>query len=380
MTVLIVDGFESYGDDTSAGADIEALILATNRIDYQYVTGGGHTGGVVELVDDFETLGYALQGPLMSAARGEYVLYEWPDGTGRFPDYRVSTNGSSPDFAAGFRFLNAEISPSSTITTTIFNGMNSASGTAFSLQIMPNGVDLRLVDNDAITYDAVGVLTQGTWHYIEVEWKQTTIGNGPYCKVYVDGNLVIDETNIDLAGFTFFNTWGFRVGWGCSGGNQIDNGNFFSFDDVYGMVLDGVDHTAPLGACRVYAMRPASDESVTFSPSVGGDNYALIDETDQDQTDYVESGVGGDIDKYGLTPLDNVSAVHGVRVDVSCIAIGSATTLAIGLDDGTLDEQSMGSIGTGSVVNTQQVFEEDPSNAAWTEASVEAVQATQKEV
>lgn len=378
MTVLIVDGFESYGDDTTVGSAVETNISATNEIDFVTIS-GGHAGGNVSLIDDFEAVGFALEFPDTQAARSEYVRYSWPDGTGRFADYQVSTNASSPVFCVGFRLFNPTIVPSSTITGTIFSGLNSATGTAYTVRVDSNGTDLTLVDNDGISYTAASVLSLDTWHYIEVEWKQTTIANGGYCKIFVDGNEVINETSIDLAGFTFFSTYGFRIGIGTSGVNQTGGTNW-AIDDVYGMVIDGVEHTAPLGACRVYAMRPASDDSVTWTPSTGGSNFALIDETDLDQSDYVESGVGGDIDKYGLTPLDNTSAVHALRVDVSCTAIGSGTAFAIGLDDGTLDEESKGTVATGSTQNFQQVFEADPSGDPWTESTAEAVKGTQKEV
>ncbi len=374
MTVFFCDGLESYGDTTSTGSSVETLIAATNNTFYDNVS-GGHAGGTVSLINDFETVGFALEFPDGESARGEYIRYEHPDGTGRFADYKVPTDASAPVLCVGFRFYNAEILPASTITSTIFQAMNSASGAAFSLKVKSDNVTLQIVDNDATTHDADTTMSKDTWHYIEIEWKQTTAGYG---KVYLDGNLVIDTGTVDMAGFTFFETWGFRIGFGCAGGNQT-GGNNLAIDDIYEMEIDGVEHTAPLGASRVLAMRPTSDATPNdWTPSTGSDNYALIDETDVSTTDYVDATATTNDDHYGLSAIENVSSVHAMRVDVACVAVDGTPTLHIGFDDGTADEQSMGVVSTGSTQNFQQTFEEDPSNAAWTESSAEAIEATQR--
>lgn len=377
MTVFFCDGFEAYGDTTSTGADIQALIQATNDTTFNEVS-GGH-GGDVSLINDFETVGFALEFPDFDSARAEYVTYENPDGTGRFADYQVATDASAPVLCVGFRIYNADWTVASgTITTTIFQAMNSSSGSAFSVQILNDKEQLRVVDNDALTYDSGSVLSLDTWHYVEVEWKQTTSANGGYCKVYLDGNEVIDTGAADMAGFTFFSTFGFRVGCGISGGNQTGGSNY-AIDDVYCMEIDGVDHTAPLGSVRVLAMRPTSDATPNdWTPSTGSDNYALVDDTDVDETDYVDATTTGDDDHFGLSALENVSTVHCARVDVACVAVDGTPTLHIGFDDGTADEQSMGVVATGSTQNFQQTFEEDPSNAAWTESAIEAIEMTMR--
>lgn len=374
MTVYLCDGFEAYGNTSSAGADVETIFNATNRQAYTNVS-GGH-GGDVALIDDFETLGYAIQLPQLDAGRGEWLTYEFPDGTGRNPDYKLSANASSPIMCTGFRFYNATTTPA--LAVTIFQLLSSSTGSTCSVSRLSDETSLRFTDASSVTHDATDCLTPDTWHYVEFEWKYTTGANGGYLKIYVDGTEVLDSGAVSTVSATFFSSWGWRVG--CAVSSNQTSGNQFAFDDVYGIEIDGVTHTAPLGSCRVFAMRPASDSSVTFSPSTGGDNFALIDEDSQDQSDYVESGVSGDIDKYGLTPVTNVTSVHGVRVDCSCVAIGSATTFAIGLDDGTLDEDNMGSIATVTPGNIQEFHALDPSGSAWTESSVEAVKATQKEV
>lgn len=382
MSVFVMDGFETYGDKTTAGATVESNISATDGadVDVTFVQiSGGHAGGNVSIIDDFATEGFALEFPDFQAARSEFVRYEWPDGTGRFADKQVSTNASAPVFCVGFRLFNADWTVGAgTVVSTIFNALNSSSGTAFSVSIQNDKTTLRLTDNDGTNHDAASALVAGQWHYIEVEWKQTTDANGGYGKVYVDGSEVIDTGTVDMSGFTFFSTFGFRVGIGSSGGNQTGGSNY-AIDDVYGMEIDGVEHTAPLGVSRVRVLHPTSDATPNdWTRSTGADNYALIDEQDWDTSDYVDGATTGDDDHYGLTTLSSGATVHGVQIDCVCIATDGTPTLHLGFDDGTADEQSQGVIGTGSTVMKRQFFEEDPSNAAWTDTSINAVEATQR--
>jgi hypothetical protein len=220
-------------------------------------------------------------------------------------------------------------------------------------------------------------LTADTWHYIELEWKFTTSGNGGYMKIYVDGNEVLDTGAENMTTFTFFTSYGFRIG--CSGNTNQTGGSRFAFDDLYAMEIDGVEHTAPLGACRVLAMRPSGDAVPNdWTPSTGSDNYALVDDTDVDETDYVDATATGDDDHYDLTPLDGVSTVHGVRFDVACEVVDGTPNLHIGCDNGTADEDDMGipGMGVSGVVNVQEFHQKDPDAADWTESSVESVEAT----
>lgn len=379
MTVFLCDGFEAYGNKLDGGSDIESRISGTNRHTFQEVS-GGHGGGNVSLIDDLNGEGLALEFPDFQSGRAEYVRYEHPDGTGRHPDYQVSTNASVPVFCVGFRMYNAAYTATGLVQTTIFSPMNGSVSSAATLRVDTDKTTLVFVDNDGNSYNASTEMSPSTWHYIEVEWKQTTIGNGGYAKVYLDGNEVIDTGAADLAGFTFFSTFGFRIGLGTSGANQTSGENY-AFDDVYCMEIDGVEHTAPLGACRVFAYRPSSDDTPNdWSPSTGSDNFAMIDEDGWDTTDYVEAATSGNDDHYGLTAdiSPSIATIHAARIDVACAATDGSPELTIGFDDGTADEENLGTISTGAASNVMEVFEIDPSGAAWTESNFNSIEATQR--
>lgn len=369
MTVFLCDGFESYGDTGSAGADIQTLFTNTNRQAFQNVS-GGH-GGDVSLIDDFEEVGFAIEFPDVDSGRSEWLAYEFPDGSGRNPDYKLPSNASAPIMCAGFRFFNAAATPA--IQTNIMQIMSGATSSTFNLTRNSDNTSLDLGGFATAT----DCLTEDTWHYIELEWKFTTSGNGGYAKLYVDGVEVADTGAASISPFTFNNSYGFRLG--CSGITNQTGGNRFAFDDVYCMEIDGVEHTEPLGPCRVLAMRPSGDAVPNdWTPSTGSDNYALVDDTDVDETDYVDATTTGDDDHYDLTPLEGVSVVHGVRFDVACVAVDGTPNLHIGCDNGTADEDDMGTIGTGTTVNIQEFHEKDPDAADWTESSVESVEATMR--
>lgn len=373
MTVFMCDGFESYGDTLSSGADIESRIDATNRHAFIELS-GGHTGAS-SLIDDFEAVGYAFQFPLLTAGRAEWVTYEYPDGTGRNPDYKLTTNASTPVMCAGFRFYNADTTPN--LEVDIFSILSSSTGVLSGLR--------RDGDNTSLTFEAGSTPFQGlnalsldTWHYIEVEWKLTSSSNGGYAKVYVNGSLVIDTGPASLAA-TFFTSYGIRVG--CNTSTTQTAGNQFAFDDVYAMEIDGVEHTAPLGPCRVLAMRPNADATPNdWTPSSGSDNFEMVNEDDWNLTDYVDSAVTGDTDHYTLTPIPSVDTVHGARIDVACIATSGTPNLHIGFDNGVTDDDDMGTVGTGSESNIQEFHEKDPSNVNWTEGSIESAEVTQRSV
>lgn len=199
----------------------------------------------------------------------------------------------------------------------------------------------------------------------------------------VDGSQVANLTSQSISAFTFLTGWGIRIGAGGAGFNQTAGENF-AIDDVYQLEVDGVDHTGPIsdiaaGEIRVLLLSPTSDAIPNdWTPSAGGDNYALIDEQDWATADYVDATTTADDDHYGLTTLEGTVGVHGVQIDVVCIAVDGTPNLHIGLDNGVADEEDMGTIGTGSTVQKRMLFETDPGGGAWSESDVNAVEATQR--
>lgn len=152
------------------------------------------------------------------------------------------------------------------------------------------------------------------------------------------------------------------------------------YDDLY--ICDGLGSTNNdfLGDCRVDTLFPNADGTYSdFTCSTGTTHYALVDETTPNTTDYVDGGTVGNRDSFGLTDLATLASqtIYGVQVNVAANKddagvkslapmVRSSTTNA----DGTSAALGL----TQRFIS--QIFEQDPSaSAAWTEATVNAMQA-----
>ena len=375
MTLITFDGFETYGDGTEAGSEIEDRI--DNTFEMRTVPTNPSFRPDTEdmtIVDDFETAGKALRFPTPRTGRTLYVEYEYPSA------YQVSSNASAPDMACGFRYYNPVRNPVASPTNTdIFHLLQGSGSTLTQIQLDSDYTSLTMNPDSGSSVTATDVLTEGAWHYIEAEWKFCSAANGGYFKLYVDGVAVIDEASVNVATATFWTSYGLSIG--IAGGNEttpLDPDHRVMLDDVYVMELDGVDHTEVLGDVRAKLLSPTSDATPNdWGPSTGGNNYALVDERDWDETDYVEGDVTADDDHYGLDTLAGAS-VHGLRVDAVVKATDGTPTLHIGFDNGTADESNRGIIGTATTVMEVGIFPLDPSGSAWTVSSVNSVEATQR--
>ena len=373
MTVFYCDGFETIGTSGSAGADIETRLNATDKCTKLEISGG--FTNPLALIADFDAVGLALQFDTIDASRGEYIRVEYPDGTDRFPDYKVSTNASVPVFVTGFRLYNAAQSPSQNVT--IWRCLQGSGSVMSNLRIDSGGTGLTFTPMTGAATSATSILTTNTWHYIEIEYKPTSSANGGYAKVYVDGVLQIDAASSSVASATFYTTYGVDIGV-FAASNEV-GGAKYAIDDTYHMSIDGIDDTAVLGPCRVLLLSPTSDATPNdWTPSTGADNYALIDEQNWGTADYFDATVTADDEHYGMTTLSSAITVHGLQVDVVCTAVDGTPSLHIGFDDGgTADEEDMGVIATGSTVQKRMMFETAPATD-WDQSEVNANSVTQR--
>lgn len=163
----------------------------------------------------------------------------------------------------------------------------------------------------------------------------------------------------------------------------LQNGNI---DDLYiGNDSDGFDFLATSATgCVVAAQFPTSDADVEFTPSAGGDNFALVDEVPNNQSDYNSSGTNTERDLFGFTAWGISSdAIYGVQAVMMCAkdapgAGGMAFVTKSGATTDVGDDLGIGVIGSGSVqygVYTSELFLLDPDGSAlWTEDDLDAAQ------
>ena len=214
MTVFRIDGFETYGGGTTSNADIESHIGATLQTTHNIVSGG--LSGNKSLVSA-ET-GLALQYPTLGSAQGDFITYEFPDGSYRHKNLKVSTNSSIDEIVCGFRIYIPNITDNQDVT--LFQNLTGVTTVATTVSIL-GGTGMRVRDASSTNHDVTGVLTKGQWHYIEVEYKMTDAAGGGFMKVYVDGTQQIDTGNVSIASFSFFAQYGCRLGVQATS-NQLD--------------------------------------------------------------------------------------------------------------------------------------------------------------
>jgi hypothetical protein len=387
MTVLYHDGFETYGDLTTSDANLNTRITETygsfEGVVQQFITTGPLPNGV-SLIDDFATEGFALEfdDTGSTSAKGEIIDIKAPK------VLNVLTTASSTVFQCGFRHYNGELDAVTTVpdrwiwhNTQGTWATTGAGSRQTRIVIEDDGTTLhvRLPAGGTSTYtNAVSV---NTWHYIEVEWKAAKAVDGGYIKVWVDGTLIHDVGTEDVSTASFFRTLGFTYGSQISGGNNDGtNSTPSAMDDMYFIHVDGVTHVAgtPLGDSRVIKLSPTSDAVPNdWTPDSGVTNYTQVDEQDWVTTDYVDATTTGDDDHYGLATLA-ATTIHNLQVNSVVVAVDGTPTLHLGFDDGTDDSISMGIIATGTDVQMTEAFPLDPSGSAWTNTSVNAVEATQR--
>lgn len=380
MTIINIDGFETYGDGTTSFASIKANIEATDNLRSTTTTGLLPVG--YSIVTGFNSVGLALKidDTGSSSSRGEHVSFAYGSG------FNDTTGALTKEYVFGFRYYNGELDSASVVPARIIwnntIGTYSASPShtrASSLQVRPDGTTLRYTPMTGSAVDAALALTVNTWHFIEIHYKPTNTANSCFMKVYVDGALVIDNSVGNVVSATFYRSLGCQLGCTSSGGsNDGPDSVGATFDDVYILHVDGVTHTDVLGDVRVVPLAPTGDSTPNaWTPSTGTDNSALLDETDWDTADYVDATTSGNDDHYTLENVD-ANTVMSVRVDSVCQATSGTPRLFIGLDDGTASESDEGVIGTGSVVQKTALFNLDPSGASWTPANLNSVEGTQR--
>lgn len=377
MTILLMDGFETYGDGSTSVANLKTRIDNTDGVVHD--ESGTEAGGALALVDDFETVGKALEFPRLNANGQEYVSYEWPSA------YRLTGTATTQEYVVGFRYYNGALVGGSGLNATrrIFainvSGNPGSLASSVSTNQTSGNTDLVFNPSSGTETTASGVMTINTWHYLEFRYLPKQ-GTGTM-KIYVDGVEVMNVTSQSILTFNFFVNYGFRVGpaLSASANNSGTGSQPMRIDDLYGMVIDGVTHTAQLGESRIVLLSPTSDATPNdWTPNAGVNNFDRVNGVDWDNTTYVEAASTGDDDHYNKTTLGAADAVHALQVDCVCEAIDGTPNLHLGFDNGTADEVDMGTIGTGTEVQKRQVFETDPSGSTWSVSTVNSAEATQR--
>jgi hypothetical protein len=222
----------------------------------------------------------------------------------------------------------------------------------------------------ATSTEAGPVFAAGVWYYLEVEaFVHDTTG---FVRVYRDGNLLVEATNVDTRGQAGTDLIELIRFIGNNGGGTSDGPNVISIDDIY--VLD--DSTR-LGQCRVSTLLPNADTAdADWTPLGAGSHFAEVDD-DNGDTSYIASATTTDLDMFDVEDLPfTPQTVHAVQVSWRARKDDAATREVrsrIRSDAATADGATRTL--TSSYLYYHDVFEQDPDAAGpWTGAAVAALE------
>lgn len=248
-------------------------------------------------------------------------------------------------------------------------------------------------------------ITDGT--FVDLRWNGATHTYDAYVN-----NVLFKAGTVEVS----VNTW-FHVQFYATIAEAVDGGNVTvlinghtsinengdtkpgaatGVDYVYiygGTTLNGYDYIDDLvlgyggllGSLRVRERIPDVDVTSDWTPSAGGDNYAVVDEVPTSDVDYNETSTTGHVDQFELTEIDfatleevPVALMPWVRAQMN---EGTGYSIKVGLDS------------NGTAVNTQSALStaweyyfhtavEDPDGGGqpWDTASANAADVTYESV
>jgi len=234
-----------------------------------------------------------------------------------------------------------------------------------SLELWQIGDELEVNrGNSSINVTTTNVLQADTWQYIEM--KVLCADSGGTVEVKVDGTTVISEASVDTAystGATSYPVVGFR--------NLSNPSTSFYIDDWYVCDGSGSTHNDFLGDCKVFTLFPNGDASGNMTANSGSDEYAMVNSTTQNTSNYIKDTTSGDrcvfeYETLGYTP----NTILGVQVTTEAALSGNLTK---GIK--TLSQNASGTVNTHTAFPILQdasaVTHIAPVNAdgdAWTKA------------
>ena len=150
--------------------------------------------------------------------------------------------------------------------------------------------------------------------------------------------------------------------------SNTSSGDFFRLDD-----LTISDSEAP-GDIRYIRLAPDGDSAVTWTPSTGSDNYALIDEHPPSDTDYVETSTTNDEDLYTLANYTTGKTVdhltQWIRAAYQTISGSIIPVVKSGTTTDVATSQSL----TSSALYYWQILPTDPdTDLPWGTTSINAL-------
>lgn len=262
---------------------------------------------MLSVVEGFENYGSANSATMQTELRAKWLA---PD-----VDNDWATLIDGPTFGKALQWSATELYPAIDFvippTLTIVMGFaykhggsgtgtlvhfTSGSATQTSLYLNWNG----LLEAYRGTITSLALATEplrvGTWNYIDV--KVVLHDSTGSIQVRLNGQDIINETNID----TKYSSGTFKYG-----SVSIEAFERGAWDDIY--IYDDTGGTPSLqGSRAVENLSPTSDDTSQWTPSIGSDHYALVNDTTINDTTYVSHSTINEVDDWGYS---NITEIDG---------------------------------------------------------------------
>lgn len=217
----------------------------------------------------------------------------------------------------------------------------------------------------SLGFTSPGVITINTWYYIELSVLiSDTVGT---VRLDVNGQTLLNLSNQDTRNGTptTFNT--IRLS------SCLANITTY-YDDMY-----LTDNTTPLGPQRIETLRPNADTAQKqWTASTGTDNFAMIDESPMNTTDYVYTST---LNNYDLYDFNNLSATPSSISSVTAYALAQkdnvgTRAIAVPVKSGSTTNDGANVYLASGWTLSNRILETDPNtSSAWTASAVNSIQA-----
>lgn len=301
------------------------------RESFDYYNGVGLNTGLTAV--------WYVQNSSYSLVAGRFdgqALYRYASGP-NIPECQALLDFAVSEFAFGAACKFLDLTASGTARS-LLRVKDGYSNFQVGVAVQPDGA-IRAVRQTSYSTSVIlgtsdpGLITEGTWCYIEVEGViHDTAGE---LRVYLNGDPV---PVIDLAGVNTRNA-GPTVNTFALGPttNSPSDVNRAYYDDIY--VKQGATR---LGPRRITTRRVDGDASVMWTPSAGLTNFENLDETLIDSADFVSSLTLNDVDEYTVSNLTlNPTIIDEVSVVVCAAKDGvDARAIKFGLSSSAQVDES----------------------------------------
>lgn len=290
-------------------------------------------------------------GDLITGRGSNNVALQWDSTNPKIYLSRYDAT-QSDTWIMGFAF---KFSDASSLTGIIWEAVPSV------LRLYSAKGSLRLYTSDwteSVNY----TLKPNRWYYIEIKvYFHTTLGT---VEIRINGQTVYTTTNKDTENTSYTTGGVFQL--------YLPESQC-AFDDVYICDDTGSYNNDFLGPIKVETLRPDGDDgSQNWTPSAGGDHYALVDNANMWETgDYIEANGANIDDLWTYAALSKITGtIQGVQLITSVWTdTGLPQVLEAICDSGTtVDYANARGVGVDTnPIPYEVIWETDPdTDNAWT--------------